>query len=98
MRDNKREFQRLVRMRLISASAQDRPFAQCAAKARDLTGNAQIERAHRASAASFAEYGLTGGVGQSAPELELGALHVTAEPVSELSRRAWPFARAATRS
>lgn len=93
LRDNKREFQRLVRTRLITASAPDRPFAKCAAKARDLTGDAQIERAHRASAASFAEYGLAGGVGQSAPELDLAALHVTSEPVSELSRRAWPFAR-----
>jgi hypothetical protein len=93
LRDNGREFQRLVRTRLITASAQDRPFAECAAKARDLTGSADVERAHRASAASFAEYGLASAAGGSLPELELSALHVTLQPVSELSSRAWPFAR-----
>jgi hypothetical protein len=93
MRDNAPEFQRLVRIRLITASAQDRPFAECAARARDLTGSASVERAHRASAVSFAEYGLGAPGGLSSPELELSALQVTARPVVELSRRAWPFVR-----
>ncbi|HMJ13708.1 MAG TPA: hypothetical protein VK524_19960 [Polyangiaceae bacterium] len=91
MRDNAPEFQRLVRIRLITASAQDRPFAECAAAARDLTESANVERAHRAPAASFVEYGLGAAAGLGAAELELSALQVTARPVVELSRRAWPF-------
>jgi hypothetical protein len=95
IRDNLPEFQRLIRRRLIAAPANERPFAACAAGARDLTGDAASERAHRATAWSFVEYG--GGSGGPATaessEMQLQQLNVTARPVVDLSRRGWPFVR-----
>jgi hypothetical protein len=82
------EFQRLMRRRLVNAAASDAPFERCAALAKTLTGQMEAERAHRASAWSFAEYG-----GNSKAEQSLAALRVTPDPVAEAARRAWPFVR-----
>jgi hypothetical protein len=80
------EFQRLVRRRLLHASASEAPFERCAVLAKTLTGLPEVERAHRASAWSFAEYG-----GNPKSERSLAALAVTPDPVAEAARRAWPF-------
>ena len=80
------EFQRLVRRRLVNAPASDAPFERCAALAKTITGQADAERAHRAAAWSFSEYG-----GNPKSERSLAALAVTPDPVAEAARRAWPF-------
>src|SRR5262245_60624346 len=40
------EFERLARRRLLSAAANEAPFARCAPLARRLTSSAEIEQAH----------------------------------------------------
>src|SRR5258706_11903095 len=57
LRDNFAAFKNLVRRRLIAADANERPFQDCAKLSRDLTGSADVERAHRSTAWSFREYG-----------------------------------------
>lgn len=96
LRDNPGEFRVLVRRRLVSSPANERPFAECAKAAGELTGSVEIERAHRATAWSFVEYGgpaadraRHGSRGQ----LSIDGLRVTTRPVAELAERAWPFAR-----
>jgi hypothetical protein len=78
----------LVRRRLVAAAPGDAPFERCAKLARTLTDSAEIESAHRASAASFAEYGAS-----ERPERALTALAVSSGNLAELAREAWPFAR-----
>lgn len=82
------EFMRLVRRRLLGVPASDAPFTRCAPFAKTLTGSDESERAHRASAASFAEYG----AGVRA-EHTLAELSVSTRSVVELAHRAWPFVR-----
>lgn len=79
------EFQRLVRRRLVNASASDAPFERCAGLAKTLSG-VDAERAHRSSAFSFSEYG-----GNPKAERSLATLAVTPDPVADAGRRAWPF-------
>lgn len=88
LRDNSPEFATLVRRRLISAEASDRPFQDCAGLARELTGSPTAERAHRAPAWAFAEYG-----GNGKAEVSLSELGVSGHHLAELARRAWPFVR-----
>lgn len=82
------QFQILERRRLVTAPAGDAPFERCAELARTITGSASIERAHRAQAFSFAEYG-----GNPRPSLALSALAVTSEPLFVELHRAWPLVR-----
>lgn len=82
------EFERLLRRRLVQASPGEAPFSRCAAFARNLTGSPDAESAHRAPAATFAEYGA-----KEKAERSLGALAVSTGGLAELSRAAWPFAR-----
>jgi hypothetical protein len=96
LRDHPADFRRLVRRRVVSAAPNDRPFQQCAKAAREITGSAEIERAHMATAWSFVEHG--GAAADRArasrkPELTVDALEVSARPLAELSKRAWPFSR-----
>jgi hypothetical protein len=82
------EFARLVRRRLVGVPSTDRPFASCATLAKTLTGSDATERAHQASAATFAEYGTS-----ARPEHSLGELAVSTRPVVDLAHEAWPFVR-----
>jgi hypothetical protein len=81
------EFERLLRRRLVAASPGEAPFARCAALSKTLTGSPDAESAHRAPAATFAEYGAV-----KKAERSLAALSVSTGGLSELSRAAWPFA------
>jgi hypothetical protein len=91
IRDNPREFWRLVRRRLIAAGADDHPFAGCAKAAAEVTGSAAARRAHEAAAEGFAEYG------RHAPTtpglLRLSELSVSTHHLAEVSDAAWPFSR-----
>jgi hypothetical protein len=91
LRDNPTEFRRLARRRLIGTPADDRPFARCAPRARDATDSSEIEHAHRATAASFVEYGLASP--GAAGSFELRDLSVTTEHLADLSEQGWPFVR-----
>ena len=92
LRDNPIEFRRLVRRRLVASGADDRPFSRCAKGAGQATDSPGIERAHRAPAASFVEYGGTAADG--VPDAtHLDDLAVTTRRLAELSDAAWPFVR-----
>lgn len=82
------EFRALVRRRLVTAPAGDAPFERCAGFALALTHDAGLERAHRAQAFTFGEYG-----GNARPAHALAELGVTSEPLVEQARRAWPLVR-----
>jgi hypothetical protein len=86
IRDRPRDFERLVRRRLVASEAGDRPFRRCAKLASKITGNVSVERAHSLTAAEFREHG---GKGAS----RLGDLAVPTAPLAQLSASAWPFAR-----
>lgn len=88
LRDNSREFSVLLRRRLVSAEAGERPFQDCAKLARDLTESAAAERAHRQPAWAFAEYG-----GSGPTEVSITELGVTGHRLAELARQSWPFIR-----
>jgi hypothetical protein len=98
LRDNPPEFRRLVRRRLVAAGADERPFERCAKAARELTGSAEVARAHRATAWSFVEYGGAAAEHRGALGVfELDDLRVTTRPVAELAKHAWPFAHGYTK-
>jgi hypothetical protein len=80
------EFEQLLRRRLVAASPGETPFVRCAALAKTLTSSAGAEGAHRAAAATFAEYGAV-----EKAERSLAALAVSTGGLAELSRAAWPF-------
>ncbi len=82
------EFAKLARRRLLAAGPDDAPFAACAPFAKTLTGSDESERAHRARAGTFAEYGVS-----PRPEQSIAGLGVSTRPVVELSHDAWPFVR-----
>ncbi len=88
-RDNPAEFSRLLHRRIVAAGPAERPFEKCGKQALEITGSADIARKHALSAASFAEYGLSGTEGVS-------ALAVTIEPLVNAARSAWPFVRGYT--
>ncbi|HEX6277620.1 MAG TPA: sialidase family protein [Polyangiaceae bacterium] len=81
-------FETLVRRRLVTATPAEAPFERCAKLALTLTDSTEVESAHRARAASFAEYGAS-----ERSERTLGALAVSAGGLAELARAAWPFTR-----
>jgi hypothetical protein len=81
-------FESLIRRRLVASAPSEAPFERCAKLSRTLTDSADVEGAHRAAAASFAEYGAS-----ARPERALAALAVSAGGLAELARDAWPFAR-----
>jgi hypothetical protein len=85
IRDRDSDFQRLVRRRLISAAATDRPFHRCAKLALSVTRSVDVERVHNLTAADFREYS-----GRGTPLAELG---VSAAPLAQVFAAAWPFAR-----
>jgi hypothetical protein len=96
LRDNPAQFRTLARRRLIGAEANDRPFQGCAKLASDVTGSADVERVHRATAWSFVEYGgaaadraRTG----SRSELTMDALAVDSKRLAQLAKDGWPFVR-----
>jgi hypothetical protein len=82
------EFAKLVRRRLLAAGPNEAPFAKCAPFAKTLTGSDESERAHRAAAATFTEYGVS-----ARPEQSIAGLAVTARPVVDLAHQSWPFVR-----
>lgn len=88
-RDNPAEFSRLVHRRIVAAGPAERPFERCAKHALQITGSPEIARKHELSAASFAEYGLSGLESAS-------ALAVTIEPLVSAAHSAWPFVRGYT--
>ena len=96
LRDNPTEFRRIVRRRLVSSAAGERPFAECAKAAGRLVGAVEVERAHRATAWSFVEFG--GAAADRAAkgrrgELTLSSIRVSTRPVAALAKEAWPFVR-----
>lgn len=96
LRDNPTAFRALARRRLISSEANDRPFQGCAKLALDVTGSADAERAHRATAWSFVEFG--GGAADRAAagsrsELTVDSLAVDPKRLAQLAKDAWPFVR-----
>jgi hypothetical protein len=94
LRDNPAEFRRLARRRLIVAGASDRPFSRCAKGAYEVTQSLASERAHRAPAGSFAEYGSDAGEsGSSGGVTRLDELAVNTKSLAELADQAWPFVR-----
>lgn len=88
-RDNPAEFARLLHRRIVAAAPGERPFEKCAKHALEISGSAEVARKHALSAASFAEYGLSGVESAS-------ALAVTIEPLVNAARSAWPFVRGYT--
>jgi len=90
LRDNPSEFRKLARRRLIVAAADDRPFSRCAKGAYEVTQSLETERAHRAPAASFVEYGSEEGKGLP---VRLEELAVSTKPLADLADKAWPFVR-----
>ena len=91
IRDNPDEFALLVRRRLIASPSEEAPFAECAPLAREITASEIAFEAHQARAVEFQGYG--SGADGGAVLHTLGQLRVTTEPLSEMSRRAWPFIR-----
>src|SRR5581483_1811120 len=75
-----------------AAGADDRPFQRCAKGAGLVMDSPSTERTHRAPASSFAEYGGPAG-DAGADAVHIGDLAVTTRRLSELSDKAWPFAR-----
>jgi hypothetical protein len=82
------EFAKLVRRRLLAAGPDEAPFAACAPFAKTLTGSEASERAHRATAATFSEYGV-----DARPEQSIAGLAVSPRVVADLAHEAWPFVR-----
>lgn len=96
IRDSASDFRRMVRRRLVAAAPDEQVFASCSKLAREITGKVEVERAHRATAAEFVEYGGAAAdraQAGSRDELSVDHLHISAQPLAELSRRAWPFIR-----
>lgn len=90
IRDDATRFRQLVRRRLVAAAPDEAPFVRCGALGRELTGLADTERVHAATARSFAEYG-SGEPG--APGARLDELGVGLEPLAQRAQQAWPFVR-----
>ncbi len=86
IRDRPRDFERLVRRRLVASEAADRPFRRCAKLARSITSSVDVERAHSLTAGEFREHGGKGGA-------RLGDVAVSTASLAQLSASAWPFAR-----
>lgn len=93
LRDNPAEFRRLARRRLIVAGPSDRPFSRCAKGAYEVTQSLASDRAHRATAGSFAEYGSDPGERSRSAPVTLDELAVTTKSLAELADQAWPFVR-----
>ncbi len=85
IRDRPAEFRHLVRRRLIAAEAPARPFSRCGKLSRKVTQSVEVERAHALTAAEFREYS---GRGE-----DLSVLAVSATPLAQLARDAWPLSR-----
>lgn len=85
IRDRPRDFQQLVRRRAIAAEATARPFSRCGKLALKITESVERERLHALSAGEFSEY-----TGRGPSLSELG---VSAAPLAQLARDAWPFAK-----
>ncbi len=85
IRDRPRDFEHLVRRRLIASGPADRPFHRCAKLARKVTESIEVERVHELVAADFREY-----AGHGAPLAELA---VSTAPLAKLSADAWPLSR-----
>lgn len=88
IRDNPDQFDKLVRRRLVTTAADDRPFADCAELARTVTASDAVYEAHSARAAEFREY-----EGWGSATRTLAEVRVTSDRLAEVSRRAWPFVR-----
>ena len=85
IRDRPRDFERLVRRRLMASEASERPFQRCAKLARKITASVEVERTHGLSASEFRERAGRG--------TALSELAVSTTPLAQLSESAWPFAR-----
>lgn len=88
IRDNPTEFWRLARRRLVSALADDHPFAKCEKAAALISDSPVLRQAHQASAAAFVEWGA-----DDSTSLKLSDLGIGTRRLAELSERAWPFVR-----
>ncbi len=86
-RDASPEYRVLLRRRLLASGPTERPFERCASLARDLGAPVEVERAHRADAASFIEYQ---GAGTNA-ELSLERIRLSVKSLAALHAAAWPF-------
>lgn len=85
IRDRPRDFERLVRRRLVASAPAERPFQRCAKLAHKITTSVDSERVHTLAAGEFREYG-----GKTAT---LSELAVSTADLARLSASAWPFAR-----
>lgn len=88
IRDNPDEFAKLVRRRLVTAAADERPFVGCAELARTVMASDAIYEAHGARATDFREY-----EGWDSAARTLADVRVTSDRLAEVSQRAWPFVR-----
>src|SRR6187549_3802749 len=77
IRDNPDEFAKLVRRRLVTAPADDRPFNECAELARTVTTSEAVFDAHGARATDFQEYD----AGYGSAERTLAQVRVTSDPL-----------------
>ena len=87
LRDQPREFWRLVRRRLVASPPADSVFANCAQLAERLTGTHRVSELHRAKASEFAEWGARNST------LNLEQLERALPDLSLMSQSAWPFLR-----
>jgi hypothetical protein len=85
IRDRPRDFHQLVRRRLIAADASAKPFSRCGKLAKAVTQSVDAERAHALMAGEFREYAGRG--------VSLSELGVSAAPLAQIARDAWPFSR-----
>jgi len=81
------QFRALVRRRLISAGADEKPFARCGKLASDLSGRTFAELAYQATAGSFFEWG----AGASAHNLS--ELYGELPNLEAIAAQAYPFSR-----
>lgn len=96
LRDNPAEFWKVARRRLVTSSADGRPFEHCAKAGGALTGSIEVERAHLARAWDFVEYGgeaADRAAAGSTGEVSFADLSVNTHVLARLAEDAKPFVR-----
>lgn len=89
LRDNPQAFSSLVRRRLVAASAESFPFADCVTLGGRVSGSLDVARAHAGRADEYLEYGGPPG----AARRSLSQLSFGLGELKKLARAAWPLER-----
>ncbi|MCH2110435.1 MAG: hypothetical protein MK135_14020, partial [Polyangiaceae bacterium] len=86
LKEDPAQYQALIRRRIVSASAAQRPFLRCRHLAKQVSEHHRFQRAHDLYAADFYEFGSSQNLGSAArlkdlwpPTEELQELHTQAE-------------------